>query len=371
MAYKKSKKIYLVSLFLSWPMYCILLILEKTKMRIVIFKLSALVVNFFGEEILSIRQEYDVIEKEQINKAILAIPSFGCTHYFRNGGCAMCGFNQEIEKYHLRSLHPLAIVVLVKFYIFFLARKIKLEGLTINTLAIFMAGSFLNKNELPIKAQDLVVAFFIAGNSQKLLIESRPEYITRNKIRLKEYVHRAGIKKIEIAIGLEASDDEIRNGKIKKRMSKKQYYRALAAIKEINALSNTYILIGAPSLSERQMVSQAVNSVLFAWQAGSDIVSIETYCVQEATPWAKLYQIGELKLPTLWAIIEVITRIDKVSSAWSLGEFSDWPQPIAVPQNCHKCTDKVLEILSQLRITNDMNVLQLLPACSCQREYSR
>jgi len=364
---KKAKKtVYLLSLILSAPIHCFLLFLEKARWRPLAYKLSALVVNFFGSDILAVRRDYDVIEKKQVDRAILAVPSFGCVHYFKRGGCAMCGFNKEIEKYGLRNLHPLAIILLVHIFLIFLANKIKKERLSVDILAIFMAGSFLNEEELPLKAQNIIVDFFSKSNIKKIFIESRPEFVIKNKGRLESYIKKIAGKRMEIAIGLEAVDDKIRNGLIKKNITLRQYQQAIKTVNSINAIATTYVLVGAPFLNESEIIKSAVESAIFAWQSGSDMVNIEAYCVQEGTPWAELYKKGLLKLPSLWGIIEVIKKINEVSSAWYLGEFSDWPKPIAVPSNCEKCTDEVMGVLDQLRATCDVTVLYNLPKCSCR-----
>lgn len=171
---------------------------------------------------------------------------------------------------------------------------------------------------------------------------------------------------MEIAVGLEAVDDKIRNGLIKKNITLRQYQQAIKIINNINANAATYVLVGAPYLEEKEIIQSAIESAIFAWQSGSDVVNIEAYCVQEGTQWAKLYTKGLLKLPSLWGIIEVIKKINEVSSILYLGEFSDWPEPIAVPSNCERCTDEVMGVLDQLRATGDTTILYNLPECRCQ-----
>jgi radical SAM enzyme (TIGR01210 family) len=116
------------------------------------------------------------------------------------------------------------------------------------------------------------------------------------------------------------------------------YLAAIKAVKRAGAKVNTYILIGAPYLTEREIINRTTESVFFAWNSGSDIVSLETYCVQNGTPWHALHAGGKLVLPSLWSIVEIIKKIDCMSPGWYLGEFADWPKPVAVPVNCPRCT---------------------------------
>ena len=278
----------------------------------------------------------------------------------------MCGFNKEIEKYKFREFSPLAIILLVKLFAFYAEAKTSQEELQTDVLIVFMAGSFINEEELPTKAGNIVVDFFIKSGYKKLVIESRAEYVITRQERLRRLVKSIGKKKIEVAIGLESSDDKIRNKYIKKALTRHEYLEAVRITKEVGAIVNTYVLIGSPFLSRKEIVKSAIESVLFAWQAGSNIVSLETYCVQAGTAWADLFNVGKLKVPTLWDIIEVIETINKVSPAWYLGKFSDRPEPIKVPENCSQCNTEVINSLTAVRKNHDVEMFKFLPDCKCK-----
>ena len=278
----------------------------------------------------------------------------------------MCGFNKEIEKYKFREFSPLAIILLVKLITLYAEAKIRKEETRIDVLIVFMGGSFINEEELPTKAGDIVVDFFIKNDYKKLVIESRAEYVVTCEERLQQIIESVGRKKIEVAIGLESSDDKIRNKYVKKALSRREYFEAVRIIKKAGAIVNTYILIGSPFISRQEIVQSAIKSVLFAWQAGSNVVSLETYCVQAGTSWANLFNNGKLKIPTLWDIIEVVETINKVSPAWYLGKFSDRPEPIKKPENCPQCSADVINLLAAIRKNHDVETFKLLPNCKCK-----
>jgi hypothetical protein len=50
-----------------------------------------------------------------------------------------------------------------------------------------------------------------------------------------------------------------------------------------------------------------------------------------------------------------------------LGEFSDWPKPIAVPSACPKCEPFILAALDTLRKTHNTKILNSLPNCGCRK----
>ncbi len=361
----RKKGVYLLSLLFVVLVGGITELLIVSRLKFLALGWANVIVGLFGQAI-SFRTDYDPAEQKQVKKAILEIPSFGCTHYFKSGGCAMCGFNKEIEKYKFREFSPLAIILLVKLFTLYAEAKISQEESRIDVLIIFMGGSFINEEELPAKAGDIIVDFFIESDCKKLIIESRAEYVITRQTRLQQIVESAGKKKIEVAIGLESSNDKIRNKYIKKALTRHEYFEAVRIIKRVGAIVNTYVLIGSPFISRQEIVKSAIESVLFAWQAGSNVVSVETYCVQKGTAWADLFNAGKLKIPTLWDIIEVVKTINKVSPAWYLGKFSDRPEPIKVPENCLQCNAKVVNLLAAIRKNHDLREFGSLPDCKCK-----
>ena len=322
--------------------------------------------NLFGD-VVKVSKEYDGIRQCMINKAILAVPSYGCSHYFNNGGCAMCGFNKVIKKFRFREFHSIAIMLLIKIFITNLEKLLKEEFIKIDLLAVFMAGSFLNEEELPIDAQEIIINFFCFSNIGEIEIETRAEYVIKNSRRLSNYIKMAKEKKIRVAIGLESSDDEIRNVQIRKNLSKKEYETAVNMIRRMGGNVNTYVLIGSPFLQEEEVITKTIESVKYAWNSGSNLVSLEAYCVQEGTRWKILYEKKQIKPPTLWNIIEIIEKINFFSPHWQLGEFFDWPQPLFVPRNCSKCTERIANVLVYLRASHDFTCLEQIQNCSCNR----
>lgn len=340
---------------------------KKMGLEVINRKIIFMIIGVFGTDILEIREDYDPASQSVANKAIIAMPSRGCAHYFKNGGCSMCGFNKEVEKYQFHFFHPAAILTLVKTFLAYTSYKIKSGKIPIDSMSIFMGGSFLNPEEMPLAAQEYVIDFFIRSGIRKIIIESRPEYVLSHKDKLLRYVECCQQKQIEVAIGLEAVDDEIRNQAIRKNITLPTYNEAIATLNQLGILASTYVLIGAPRQSRKQMVDSAVKTAIYAWQTGSDIVNIEAYCVQKNTPWAKLHQRGQICLPSLWNIVEVVARINKVSGNWYLGKFSDWPPPIAMPDSCPHCRSEVSQSLVEARMTHNLDVFKGLPDCSCNR----
>ena len=338
---------------------------EKIKITIFTRVISKIIVRLFGEDFYSTRCDYDPAEKRKVKKLILAIPSFGCAHYFKRGGCAMCAFNKEIEDYRFRWMHPRMIFLLINALLSYLQVKIDKKEIKAEVLIVFMAGSFINEEELSVRAQEAVINFFLTSGFKKLAIESRSEYVLKNKQRIQEIMRKIHPLKLEVYLGLESANDKIRNQYVKKGLSKKEYERSVLFLKNLGVVVNTYILLGSPYLDRKEVIKESCKSAYYAWEAGSNVVSLETYCVQADTPWAKLYQEKKLRLLSLWDIITVLKKIDKVSPSWYLGKFADWPLPIAVPGSCEKCENNLTIMLKLLREDHDVTQFDSLLVCSC------
>lgn len=309
------------------------------------------------------RVDYDVIEKKKVSKVILAIPSFGCSYYFKTGGCSMCGFNKEIKDFRFREMHEVAIYVLVK--VFILNLEYKTQNQKHFSLAVFMAGSFINEEELSVRGQDYVLNFFARSKFKKLILESRPELVIENNERLLEIKKKIEPKELKINVGFEAVNDKIRNEYIRKGVSLSVFTSCLRFLKKHRVFVGAYILVGSPYLTEEEIAEESIKSVRYAWENGVDVVNLEVYCVQEDTPWEKLFYEKKLVIPSLWSILKILKEIDKVSSNWYLGKFDDWPPPVAVPKGCAKCNDRVMKVLDDIRKNHNISISSQLPLCNC------
>lgn len=365
---KNKLFVRILSTILAWLVWILIFInnffkFKKLNLKIASFVIASFVSDF--KQLCDIRYEYDIFAKKMVNRLILNIPSYGCSYYFEKGGCAMCGFNNEIKKYQLREYNSLAIKVLVYLILLLTEKKIEEKKIQVDTLMIFMAGSFVNEQELPLDVQNLIINFFRKSNIKNLYIELRPEFALNRRNRMEEIVDNIKPKKLQVAFGFESANDYVRNKLIQKGISKKTYIQAVKTLKPMDVNIFTYILIGAPFRSLVEIEEDAVASAIFAWESGSDVVNFEVYCVQAGTLWEKHYLKQELVVLSLWSIFRIIKRANGISKNWYLGSFSDSPKPIKVPENCSKCSKKAKEVFRKLTKYHDINLLNELPKCSC------
>jgi len=109
------------------------------------------------------------------------------------------------------------------------------------TAKIFGSGSFLDKKQIPEEVFNYFINKCIEKKINKITIESRPEYITKEKIlKLKETN-----AEIEISIGLECADDKVLK-KINKGFKLKDFEEASNLIHSLNCKLRAYLLVNLP-----------------------------------------------------------------------------------------------------------------------------
>jgi len=307
----------------------------------------------------SVATIFDPLQKKQIKRWVLELPGAGCEWYKKTGGCTMCGFNQSTYKYTFGGkLYPHFIFMLLFYYAYLIIRKTKPE-----LLVIYNGGSFLSDKEIPLKTQ-LAILNFVRKNPtiKKIIVESRAEFVNAAKLQL--YKEAIGGKKLEIALGLESADDKIRNECLKKGMSKETFAKAVKLCHAFDFQSFAYVFLKPYCLNEKEAVEDAIKSIEYCFQTGIDEVSLSCAFVQENTALHELYQLGQFQPPTLWSIIEVIEKTAHLCPV-RIGHFDDEPPPIAIPQNCPKCNEKVLTAIENYRQTHDLQVFAELN-CECK-----
>ena len=320
--------------------------------------------NLLKDKYSYIDHIFDPSEGKQICRWVLMLPGAGCSWAKqRTGGCHMCGFKHETKKYTLGLRFPP-----------FVFMKIFEDGYEMikennpELLAIFNGGSFLNDAEIPASAQINICERIKRINSiKKLLLETRPEYITTKKI--KALISNLGKKKLIVAIGLECASDEIREKSINKGFTRKDYERAINLSKDAGAEVLTYVFLKPLYLSEKKAIEEAVESARYAFLKGSDYVVFNAALVQKGTKMEELYKKGEFRPPWLWSVIEVAKRTHNLGPI-RIGDFTDEPTPIAYPQNCNKCTPFINDLFKNYKESCDITVFENVD-CECREKWKK
>ncbi|MFC1599080.1 radical SAM protein [Patescibacteria group bacterium] len=302
---------------------------------------------------------FDPLTRKKARRWVLELPGAGCEWYKESGGCTMCAFGQSTQDYTFGGrLYPNFMFMLLFRYAYSFVKKLEPE-----LLYIYNGGSFLSDKEIPAKTQ-LAIMKFVAKHPTigKILVESRADLVTAEKLAL--YKKAVGSKQVQIALGLESANDQVRNGCLKKGLPKKAFEQAIKLCHDQGFPVFAYVFLKPHCLDEKAAIEDAVESIKYCFSVGVDEVSLSCAFVQRGTILEELYDKGEYLPPTLWSVIEVIQRTASLGPV-RIGLFDDDPPPIAIPQNCTKCTKQVMSAISDYRSSHDISVFKEL-TCECK-----
>lgn len=295
--------------------------------------------------------EQDFLGGRAVRSFVVVLRTIGC----RWRRCTMCGYWQESGT----PQSPEALVRQFEFAIRKLKGRCYAEPPEI--LKIYTSGSFFDDDELPPAVRAEILDRAAELGVQKVVVESRPEFITPERVRA--CVEHS--ENLEVAIGLETSDDFIREKFINKGFSLKDFLRAAKVVKGEGASLRTYLLMKPPFLSERAALEDVVRSARAV--AFSDVISLNLCNVQRNTFLEKLWQERCYRPPWLWSAVEALKRIKEFYRGVLISD------PVGAgsqrgPHNCGRCDRKIAAAIRRFSVTQDLNVLAE-PTCDCMEHW--
>ena len=223
----------------------------------------------------------------------------------------------------------------------------------IRILKVFTSGSFLDEREMPAELRAYFLDRCRELGVEKLIIESRPEFIDSKK--LKDF---KGLQ-VEVGIGLETANDFIREHCINKGFSFSDFARAAEILKREGLRVKCYLLLKPPFLSEREAINDLLESTEKVRNL-ADVISINLTNIQKGTLVEKLWERGLYRPPWLWSALEVLRNVS--------GEIICDPVAggkIRGPHNCGRCDREIVSAIRLFSVTQDTSLLDV--DCSCRK----
>lgn len=317
-------------------------------------------------------RKYSPIYKAPIQQLTLSLPGGGCKRWLDTKGqcCPFCGFNGLV-----RSLLKgddgkdnyegwlLESSIFSKMY-----DKATHEIQNFDKLAVFNGGSFLIDTEIPADfRRQMYEDFAKHPRARQLMVESIPEGVTAEV--LSEAKERLGSKDFMVGIGLESSDNRIRNKLLKKATSLKRFEEAVLLMQSFDVQVFVYVFLKAPGLSEPEALEDVIRTIRYLIDLGVDEIGLSCAFVQAETPLANSYENGEFRPPWLWTILEIIDQAQNNGWPLSVGGFDDHPTPIAIANNCKSCDDSIFTIIDDFRSDGLLHGEEI--SCSCKSEWEK
>jgi radical SAM enzyme (TIGR01210 family) len=248
------------------------------------------------------------------------------------GGCSMCGYVndaylQKIDNKHVLNQFEFAI-------------NSKLEEINIDQedyiLKIFNSGSFFDDNEISEEIrQNIYKEITKIDKIKEVVVESRPEYISKEKLEImQKYLGR---KYIEIAIGLETINDEIRIQYINKGFLYKDFLKAFQICKDLKFGVRVYLLFKPPFLNEHAAIDDCLNSLQILVDLKVDTISINPTNIQKHTFVESLWYQNRYRPPWFYSLFKCLIRADElIKNIKSVRIISD-PSGAGTKRGIHNC----------------------------------
>lgn len=258
--------------------------------------------------------------------------------------CLMCGYSQDADKrVTAKNLENQFDYALGKF-----------ED-TFDIVKIFTSGSFFDEREIPRDIREHIYQRVADNGVKKLSVESRPEFINRDKLIDNGVVP-------EVGIGLETSNDFIREHCINKGFTFENFRKAASLLRDANAMVKVYLLLKPPFLSEREAIEDAVNSALDVKEY-ADVVSINPTNIPSRTYIEVLWRKGMYRPPWLWSMVEVVKKIREEG-------IEVMADPVAGgkvrgPHNCGKCDGQFSKAIRDFSLSQNIEEFEELSELKC------
>lgn len=224
-------------------------------------------------------------------------------------------------------------------------------------LKVYTSGSFLDREEVPEQVAGKIVEA-CADLDARLLVESRPEFVTEESVDGVLEFH----DDLEVAIGLESANDNVLKYSVNKGFAVKDYDQAAQILHDKGVALRTYLLLKPPFLTEAEAVEDTEAAARHASRY-SQVISVNPVNVQKGTLVEKLWKSWSFRPPWLWSVLEV------AKGCSSLG-----PRIVCDPvgggssrgaHNCGRCDHEILEGLREFSQTQDLERL-VGPECDCR-----
>lgn len=289
-------------------------------------------------------KEKDMSSGREVDAMVLILRTRGCS-WSRSGGCNMCGYNiaSDSDVTEAQLLNQLD------------SAMERYDGEPF--VKVYTSGSFLDEREIPASFRDELLQRFSAA--ERLLVESRPEFITAESLSSMP-------ASTTVAIGLESSDDEVLRHSVRKGFSSADFTRAATVLRDQGMMLRSYLLLKPPFLNEAAALADAKSSVSFA-SPYSDEISLNPVNVQRGTLVERLWKRGDYRPPWLWSLVEVMREAYPGTRLMSSPSGGGTPRGV---HNCGHCDAKILEAVKAFSFSQRPEDLEV-EDCSCRKDWMR
>ena len=288
------------------------------------------------------------------------------------GGCSMCSYVQDS---YIREITPKNIINQFEF-----ALTKKLDEINNSTdnyvIKLFNSGSFLDDNEISNEVRKHIFNKVVEiPQITEIVIESRVEYINEEKV--KEIKDLSNGKYIEVAIGLESTDDHIRNNYVNKGLVFEDFLNAINLLKTYDLGIRVYLLLKPPFLNEQAAIDDCIKSIEDLIDLKVHTISINPVNIQKDSYVEYLWRQNRYRPPWYYSLFKVLREVLKnYTNIESIRLISD-PSGAGTNRGIHNCLNKecnalMQETLKNFVLTQDAKIIlnkENYTRCQCLTKY--
>ncbi|KAF0216246.1 MAG: Fe-S oxidoreductase [bacterium] len=152
---------------------------------------------------------------------------------------------------------------------------------TFGQLSVGNEGSILDGKRFPPEAFDyLIDKSRIMPSLRVLSLETRPEYARED--RLREIMDSSTAEKLDLTVGFETLDDDLRNRVLNKHMSRQLFEDVIKLLGKIGARLTSYVMLKpGPNMTDEEGIKEAVQTAQYI---GEKCSKENTECVIYLNP---------------------------------------------------------------------------------------
>jgi archaeosine synthase beta-subunit len=230
-------------------------------------------------------------------------------------------------------------------------------------LSLYNDGSFFAPAEIPREVQVRIAERVADSGLRRLVVESLPQFITRPVIG--PFVQALRGVELQIGIGLQSSDDLVRETLVNTRISRASFERAIRTMNEFGVIPKIYLMIKPPLLTDAEAITDVVDSVSYVHSLGVDGVTLCPTRVSRNTVAWQLWQAGHYQPPNLWTVVDTIRLAqEKASVRVACINLRGTDFESVFPDSCPQCADSVVDGIVRYSETGELH--DLPAGCECR-----
>ncbi|MEN6610905.1 MAG: archaeosine biosynthesis radical SAM protein RaSEA [Methanoregulaceae archaeon] len=296
----------------------------------------------------------DLYQGEILPTLTIILHTSGCSW----NRCLMCGYRNE----RITGLSEQALAGYIEAQIRWVNETYKPDEYRM--VKLFTSGSFFDNREVSPEVRGKIARMF---RGKLVIAETRPEFVTTESCADFSSGLDDGTWKTPLytAIGLETTNDAIREKSICKGFTFADFCQAAKTSHECGAGVKAYLLHKPLFLTEKEALDDMHRSI--ADLAGiADLVSMNPCNVQNRTELEWYWKRGAYRPPYLWSVLDILDKAPVHVTCDPVGGGK-----MRGPHNCGTCDYELVLAIRDYSLNADRGRIRaaLATECSCKNEW--